>query len=90
MNGSEIDHYYGLDIHTGKGYAAISCDCYMERTMAKLKLKARSWSTPMDSVKVLPKLEKPLNAKPFGRCTGHSLVAVSTQQYAADQTPQLR
>ena len=63
MTGSEIDQYYGLDIHTGKGYAAISCDGYMERTMAKLKIKPRNWSTPMDSVKVLPKLDKPLSAK---------------------------
>jgi len=58
MTGGKIRTYYGLDISVSDGYAAISCRGYIERTMAKLNLPARSYQTPMDPAVQLPKLQE--------------------------------
>jgi hypothetical protein len=56
MTGGLISEYYGLNVVSkpGEHFASLSVSSYMERTMRKLGLAAKPYSTPMDADLVLP------------------------------------
>ena len=56
MTGGLISEYYGLNVVSkpGEHFASLSVQSYMERTMRKLGLAPKAWSTPMDADLQLP------------------------------------